>query len=87
MSGKRISSGIQEVNIHGMSTYKAKVCLDSILKKADKGIYRIRVIHGFHSGTALKDMVHQEYRMHPKVLRIENGMNEGITELVLRELT
>lgn len=87
MSGMRISSGILEVNIHGMSTYKAKVCLDSILKKADKSIYRIRVIHGFHSGTALKEMLHQEYLLNPKVLRIVNGMNEGITELILRELT
>jgi len=82
----KLSSGILEVDIHGMKAYQAQVFIDNQLKKVDRSVYRIRVIHGYHGGTSLKEMVHLEYRCHPKVLRIENGSNEGITELVLREL-
>lgn len=85
MSDRQISSGIIELNIHEMTVYQAKVYIDSQLKKADKSVYRIRIIHGFHSGTRLKEMVQKEYRSHKKVIRIEIGLNPGITELVLKE--
>lgn len=80
------STGILELDIHGMTKFQAKVCIDSQLRKAKSDIYRIRVIHGYHTGTELKDMVHKSYRSHPKVIRIEIGLNLGITELVLRDL-
>jgi DNA-nicking Smr family endonuclease len=79
------NSGIIEIDIHGMTKYQAKVCLDSLLNKVKKDVYRIRVIHGYHSGTELKDMILYEFKGHEKVIRIENGINPGITELVLRE--
>lgn len=82
----RQSAGILETDIHGMNVYQAKLKLDSLLKKADRSIYRIRVIHGYHSGTALKEMIDQEYRKHPLVLRLDSRINEGITDLVLREI-
>ena len=34
----------------------------------------------------LKDMIAEEYRYHPKVLRVQPGDNLGTTVLVLREL-
>ena len=78
--------GIVEVDIHGMNAYQAKICLKSALKKARGDVYRIRVIHGYHGGTALRDLVRRELARDPKVLRIEIGMNPGETDLVLREL-
>ena len=57
--------------------------LDAALRRA-AGVYRIRVIHGHHRGTALRDMVRDTYAAHPKVLRIERA-GDGATELVLRE--
>ena len=54
------------------------------LRRAGAGVYRIRVIHGCNSGTALRELVRTEYARHPRVLRIADA-NPGVTELVLRE--
>lgn len=81
-----MNTGIVELDIHGMTRYQAKVCIDNQLKKAKKDIYRIRVIHGYQGGTQLRDLVRGDYLRHPKVLRIEIGLNQGCTDLILREL-
>ncbi|MDF2905005.1 MAG: hypothetical protein K0R34_326 [Herbinix sp.] len=81
-----MNTGIVEVDIHGMTRFQAKVFLDHQLKSAKKDIYRIRVIHGYQGGTQLRDMVRGDYRGHPKVLRVEIGLNQGSTDLILREL-
>ena len=86
MGGGLMQAGITELDIHGMTTIQAKACIDSALKKATNATYRIRVIHGYQRGTALKDFVRKAYRIHPKVIRLEIGLNQGQTELVLREL-
>ncbi|MDL2215954.1 Smr/MutS family protein [Ruminococcaceae bacterium OttesenSCG-928-N02] len=78
-----LGAGIQEVDIHGMNTYQAKTYLDSQLRKTKA--YRLRVIHGYHGGTQLQSFVRKEYKGHPKVLRIEVGLNQGETDLVLKE--
>ena len=79
-------SGILELDIHHMNAYQAKVAIDTGLKRANQSIYRIRIIHGYHSGTTLKELIAKEYSKHQNVIRLEQGQNEGITELVLREL-
>ncbi len=83
-----MNNGIIELNLHGMNCYKAKIQIDSQLRKADGSVYYIRLIHGFHGGTDLKNMIEDEYGngRHPKVLRLKSGSNFGITDLVLREL-
>ena len=43
------------------------------------------MIHGYHGGTQLRDMVRRVYSRHPRVKRLELGLNQGATELVLRE--
>jgi Smr domain. len=80
-----MSDGIIEVDLHGMTKAQAKIAVDAALRRADRGVYRLRLIHGFHGGTAIRDMVRTEYKAKPKVLRIELGMNPGQTDLVLRE--
>lgn len=80
------SAGIVELDIHGMNKYQAKIFIESRLKKSDKSIYRLRVIHGYHGGTELRDMVRKEIGQNKKVLRVEMGLNQGETDLVLREL-
>lgn len=81
-----MNTGILELDIHGMTKYQAKVYLDSQLKKVKHDIYRLRVIHGYQGGTQLRDMVRKEYGHHPRVIRVEIGLNQGSTDLVLREL-
>jgi hypothetical protein len=68
-----------------MTREQAFTTIDARLRRAD-GAYRIRVIHGYHGGTVLRDAIRAHYRNHAKVKRIELGLNPGETDLVLREL-
>ena len=77
-----MTPGILELDLHGKNTYQAKVALEAALRRAGAGTYRIRIIHGYHGGTVLRDMVRREYGAHP---RVEGGFDPGITDLVLRE--
>ena len=79
-----MTESIIELDVHGMTLYQAKVVIDSKLRRS-AGAYRIRVIHGYHGGTSLRDGIRKEYAKHPKVLRIELGLQPGETDLVLRE--
>lgn len=77
--------GIITADLHGKNTYQAKVTVDALLRRARGGTYRIRLIHGCHSGTALRDFIRGEYARHPKVKRLILSPDGGATELVLRE--
>ena len=78
-----MNTGILTLDLHGCTVYQARIAIDAQLKRA-KGVYRIRLIHGCHGGTALRDMIRKDYRRHPAVLRLEIGSNSE-TDLVLRE--
>ena len=80
-----MTPGILELDLHGKNTYQAKVALEAALRRAGAGTYRIPIIHGYHGGTVLRDMVRREYGAHPRVKRVEGGFDPGITDLVLRE--
>ena len=82
-----LGSGNIEIDLHGLRAEEAKKKIDDGIRKADPTVYRIKLIHGFHRGHGLKDMIWDEYSYgrNSKVLRIQGGVNEGITELVLRE--
>ena len=75
---------IIELDVHGMNGYQAQIAIDAALKRS-YGVYRILVIHGYHGGTALRDTIRERYARHPKVKRVELGLNQGQTDLVLRE--
>ena len=49
--------GIMELDLHGKNTYQARVAIDAALRRCGGGVYRLRLIHGYHSGTALRDLV------------------------------
>ena len=72
------------LDLHGKTQYQARVALDAALRRS-KGVYRLRVIHGYHNGTALREMIWREYAARPPVLRLE-AVNESTTDLVLREI-
>ena len=69
-----------------MTQAQAITAIDAKLRRVNSSVYRLRVIHGYHGGTAIRDAVRTRYRNHPKVKRIEIGLNPGETDLVLREL-
>ena len=80
-------TGNVEIDLHGLRAEDAKRKIDQAIRTADPSVYRIKLIHGYHRGHGLKDMIWEEYsyNRNPKVLRVEGGFNDGITELVLRE--
>lgn len=78
-------NAIRELDVHGMTRAQTLTAVDAALRRADAGVYRLRVIHGFHGGTALRDAIRARYAAHPRVLRLELGLNPGETDLVLRE--
>ena len=80
-----MTDAVLELDAHGMTKYQLQIAVDAKLRRAGSGVYRLRVIHGYHGGTALRDELRQSYGKHPKVRRIEQGLNPGVTELVLRE--
>ena len=80
------SAGITEIDIHGMNKFQAKTFIESRIKSASKSVYRLRIIHGYHGGTELRNMIRKELGANPKVIRVEVGLNPGETDLILREL-
>lgn len=83
---RAMSKPIVDLDLHGLYRDEAIKLINNALKAADNGTYQIRLIHGYHRGTNLKNMIMDEYKYDPKVLRIEPGDNQGVTVLVLREL-
>lgn len=74
-----------EVDLHGKNLYQARQMMMSALSRVTSADYRLRAIHGYRGGSAIKEMLLDEFRTHPKVLRIERSHNPGETILVLRE--
>lgn len=72
------------VDLHGKNVFQSRIALNAALRRAG-GAYRIRVVHGYHMGTAVRDLVRTEYAAHPLVKRAL-PVSDGVTELVLREL-
>ena len=63
-------SGVITADLHGKNTYQAGVTVDALLRRAGSGTYRLRLIHGHHGGTAIRDFLRDTYARHPRVLRI-----------------
>ena len=74
----------REIDLHGKNVYQARVAIDSAIRRAGAEVYRIRVIHGYHGGNALRELV-DSYAAHPRVRRVERGANAGSAEIILRE--
>ena len=81
-----MNSAFREIDVHGMTRTQAITAVDAALRRCNASVYTLRVIHGYHGGTALRDAIRAHYKKHPKVKRIELGLNPGETELILREL-
>ena len=80
-----MQSGTIRLDIHGMTCTQAQAAIDAALRRAGGSVYRLEVVHGYHGGTQLWEMVRRVYARHPRVKRLEIGLNQGATELVLRE--
>lgn len=75
--------GVMELDLHGMNTYQAQIAIDAALRRSS-GVYRLRLIHGYRGGTAIRDMLWTVYNKRSQVKRMVS-ISEGVTDLVLRE--
>ena len=79
-------SAFVKLDLHGMRQDEAIRMIDRAIASADASTYQIQLIHGYHRGTSLRTMIHEEYRFDPRIKRIIPGDNPGITVLVMKEL-
>ena len=75
----------QTLDLHNKTVYQARIAVDAALRRAGGEVYFIRVVHGYHLGVAVREMVRGEYAAHSRVKRVV-AEGEGVTVLVLREL-
>lgn len=80
-----MNAGVVELDLHGCTVYQAEIAIEAALKRAKAGTYRLRLIHGSNRGTALREAIRKRYRCDPRILRLEIGLNQGQTDLVLRD--
>ena len=73
-----------EADIHGMRVLEAKRELETLIGRADKSIREIVVIHGYHGGSALKNMVRSELRHH-RIQQKILSLNQRETTLLLKK--
>lgn len=83
-----INDPIIEIDVHGLKVEEAIKAVRKKVEQAGGGTYRVRIIHGYHGGVRIRTAVREEfgYGREPKVKRVVMGDNEGITELILKEL-
>ena len=83
----QLTSGIIEIDLHGLRVEEAVQKAEDAVRKAPSSVYVIRLIHGYHRGTGIREAVEYEFSngRNPKVKRVRPGSNPGITELILRE--
>ena len=70
------------IDLHGCTVEQARYELLDKLNNVDNTIWAIKVIHGYHGGTLIRDMV---WRFkHPKIKEVIKGdLNPGVTLLKL----
>jgi hypothetical protein len=68
-----------------MTVYQARNAVTSALKRATAADYRLKIIHGYKNGSAIRDMLMDEFSKHPRIIRVETTFNPGQTVFVLRE--
>ena len=74
-----------QADVHGMTCQEARAFLKNLIAVI-RYSFRLVVIHGFHRGTCIRDMVRSE-KLSDKVVGTKCFLeNDGITELDVRAL-
>lgn len=74
------------IDIHGYTVEEAKKYIEQTIAKLDKGVTELVVIHGFHSGNQLKNLLSNPNGIRSRrICRRKYTMNQGETILELYE--
>ncbi len=76
---------ILTIDLHEMTVAEAEYYLEKELDTAPEYIKVVEVIHGFHKGRAILNMVRKEF-FHPRIKRKYIGLNGGITKFELKKI-
>lgn len=75
---------IMYVDLHKLSVVMAKDVLTKSVLLAPSDVKEIVVIHGYHRGTELQQMVRKDFKC-KKVARKYLSLNQGITVLIMAQ--
>lgn len=73
------------VDLHEMTVAEAAYYLEKELDTAPEYVKVVEVVHGFHKGRAILNMVRKEFK-HPRIEKKYLGFNSGITRLELKKI-
>ena len=71
------------IDLHTQTAESARKLLTSRLKSLPKDVKEVVVVHGYHGGTVLRDMV-RGYK-NPKIERKIIGLNMGETIYIIKQ--
>lgn len=73
---------VEEIDIHGMTVNEAISELEYFMEYLSDDIREVVVVHGYHQGKRLLQMVRNEFT-HQRITRKLVSMNPGITIFLL----
>lgn len=73
------------VDLHEMHVAEAAYYLEKAIDTAPEYIKVVEVVHGFHKGKAILNMVRKEFK-HPRIERKYLVLNAGITRFELKKI-
>lgn len=68
------------IDLHDMELLEATYHLEKLFETLPKDIKEVIVIHGFHKGQVLLNMVRKDFK-HPRIKKKVIPLNKGITLL------
>lgn len=72
-----------EIDLHGQTVESARKMLTTTLKNLPADVREVNVVHGYHSGNALQNMV-RNYK-NAKIERKFLGLNQGSTTFMIKK--
>lgn len=72
-----------EIDLHGQTVESARKMLTTTLKNLPSDVREVTVVHGYHGGTALQNMV-RCYK-NAKIERKFLGLNQGSTIFMIKK--
>lgn len=70
------------VNVHGMQCSQAKIFLNNIINIIQTS-FKLTIIHGFNHGTAIKDMLSQNFSNNHITNQYPDLFNKGVTYMLI----
>ncbi len=74
---------IVELDMHGMYADNAELEIEQFLDTVGPKVQEVVVIHGYHKGQVLMDMVRTRL-VHPRIASKIISLNKGQTRLILK---